>query len=117
MSWPMSMDYQEAMQNPRTALGDPELQQGEAEKDRLGLPRPISGGFATVYKVVCAHQNRTWAVRCFLKEFKDQQQRYAEISKQLATSRFSFATQFQYVERGIRVRGSWYPVVKMEWIQ
>jgi hypothetical protein len=115
MSWPTSTDYQEAMQTPRTALGDPELQQGKAEEDLLGLPRPISGGFATVYKVVCAH--RTWAVRCFLKEFKDQQRRYAEISAQLAISRFSFTTQFQYVERGICVRGSWYPVVKMEWIQ
>jgi hypothetical protein len=100
----MSTDYQEAMQNPRTALGDSELQQGKAEEDSLGLPRPISGGFATVYKVVCA--NRTWAVRCFLKEFADQQLRYAAISAQLAKSRFSFATGFQYVEQGIRVRGS-----------
>ena len=24
---------------------------------------------------------------------------------------------FQYVEQGIRVRGQWYPIVRMEWAQ
>ena len=115
MAWPTPQDYQEAMQNPRTALGNPELQTGRVEEDQLGLPRPISGGFASVYKVFCS--SKTWAVRCFLKEFLDQQQRYAAISKQLAISKFSFATHFEFFQQGIRIRGTWYPVVKMEWIQ
>lgn len=115
MAWPTPQDYQEAMQNPRLALSDNELQLADVAKDTLGLPRPISGGFASVYKLICAQ--RTWAVRCFLKEFKDQNQRYSEISKQLASSKFEFATHFEFVEKGIRVYSQWYPIVKMEWIQ
>ena len=115
MPWPTPQDYQEAMQNPHIALGNPELQAGRVEEDQLGLPRPISGGFASVYKVIC--QSRTWAVRCFLKEFLDQQQRYAAISSQLAISKFPFATHFEFFQQGIRIRGNWYPIVKMEWVQ
>jgi hypothetical protein len=115
MAWPTPQDYQEAMQNPRLALSDNELQLADVAKDSLGLPRPISGGFASVYKLICAQ--RTWAVRCFLKEFKDQNQRYSEISKQLASSKFEFATHFEFVEKGIRVHSQWFPIVKMEWIQ
>src|SRR5207248_615902 len=83
----------EAMQKPRVALADPELQAGQAEEDQLGLPRPITGGFASVYKVNC--QSRTWAVRCFLRDFPDQQERYVAISSELAKLNFPFATHFQ----------------------
>ena len=103
------------MQNPRTTLSDSELQKGHAEEDLLGLPRPISGGFASVYKVKCP--NQTWAVRCFLKQYLDQQQRYDAISKQLLVSKFTFATHFHFLKTGIRVQGNWYPIMKMEWVQ
>jgi hypothetical protein len=115
MSWPSPQDYQEAMQNLRTALGDAELQKGSAELDQLDMPRPISGGFASVYKVFCP--SKVWAVRCFLKEIPEQQQRYAAISKQLDMSNFPFATHFKFIGQGIRVRGNWHPILKMEWVQ
>src|SRR5579885_1309089 len=115
MPWPTPQDYQEAMQNPRIALADPELQAGRAEEDRLGLPRPITGGFASVYKV--KGPAKTWAVRCFLKEFKDQQQRYDAISSHLSRANLSFAVEFNFLKQGIRVGGKWYPALKMEWIE
>jgi serine/threonine protein kinase len=116
MPWPTPQDYQEAMQNPRLAFGDSDLQSGRAEEDQLGLPRPISGGFASVYKVVIGPA-RVWAVRCFLKEFQDQQQRYTSISAQLTRAKLPFTVGFNFLTQGIRVRGSWYPVLKMEWVQ
>ena len=103
------------MQNPRTTLADSELQKGHAEKDQLGLPRPISGGFASVYKVICP--NQTWAVRCFLKKYLDQQQRCDAISQQLIVSKFPFATHFHFLKNGIRIQGNWYPIMKMEWVK
>ncbi len=29
MTWPLSQDYNEAIQNPATSLGDPQLKKGE----------------------------------------------------------------------------------------
>ena len=48
MAWPSISDYQEAIQNPRVSLADPELRQGTTVCNRLGLPMPITGGFASV---------------------------------------------------------------------
>jgi hypothetical protein len=38
MPWPLSQDYNEAIQNPAQCFADPELRQGEAETNTLGLP-------------------------------------------------------------------------------
>jgi len=40
----MSQDYNEAIQNPTHCFTDPELQQGEAVTNALGLPVPCSAG-------------------------------------------------------------------------
>src|SRR5262245_36168789 len=115
MAWPTPQDYQEAIQNPQVNLGDAELRAGRVALDALGLPRPISGNFASVYRVACGPN--TWAVRCFLHPVTDQQQRYAEISRQLRASRLPYTVGFAYLPEGVRVRGQWYPVLKMEWVQ
>jgi hypothetical protein len=98
MDWPTPQDYSEAVQNPRLAFGDPELQAGRPELDRLGLPRPRSGSFATVYKIECAAKN--WAVRCFLRNVPDQQQRYAAIFNYLDHTSPSLSGWFQVPTRG-----------------
>ncbi len=115
MPWPSPTDYNEAVQNPRLGFADPELKLGQPEFTPLGTPRPYSGAFATVYKMQCG--SRTWAVRCFNREFHDQQERYEAIGAHLARVRLPYTVGFQYLRRGILVRGLWYPIVKMEWIR
>jgi hypothetical protein len=115
MPWPTPQDYNEAIQNPNFAFADPELKIGHAELDRLGLPRPRTGGFASVYRMQCGQ--RDWAVRCFLRDFHDQQQLYAAISDHLSRMRVPYTVGFTFLHEGIRVRGQWYPVLKMEWVQ
>jgi hypothetical protein len=44
-------------------------------------------------------------------------ERYAEISRHLRQARLPFAVDFQYQEEGVRVRGAWYPVLKMRWVE
>ena len=116
MGWPTPQEYNEAIQNPRSAFADAELQAGQPVLTPLGLPRPITGAFASVYQLVCANQ-RTYAVRCFLREFGDQQERYAAISAHLAGKRLPYMTNFTYLAQGIRVNGRWYPILKMEWLE
>ena len=115
MSWPTPQDYNEALQNPRLNFEDADLLAGTPELTALGLPRPITGGFASVYSVRSG--SRRWAVRCFLRDFPDHQERYAEIARHLAAARLPYTVDFHFLEKGIRVRGSWHPVLKMEWIE
>jgi hypothetical protein len=114
--WPTPQDYQEAVQNPRLAFRDPDLQAARPKEDAIGLPQPIAGNFASVYKMLSGSA-RTWAVRCFLREFGDQRQRYDAISWELKRLRLPYTVGFEYQPDGIRVRGGWFPVLKMEWVQ
>lgn len=115
MVWPTPQDFREAVQSPRLAFSDPELQAGVPELDRLGLPRPWSGAFATVYRLRCA--GRSWAVRCFLHALSDEQERYAAISSTLASLKLSSLVDCRFVANGIRVGARWYPILKMEWVE
>lgn len=115
MSYPSLQEYNEAVQNPRTAFGDPDLQAGRVELNRLGLPFARSGGFASVYKIDCGAS--AFAVRCFKQEAADQQQRYRAISQHLNVVRLPYTVDFTFLEHGIRVKGCWYPVLKMAWVQ
>lgn len=114
MAWPTPQDYNEAVQSPQSSFSDPELKAGRVEEDKLGLPRPISGRFAVVYSMRCGQ--RSFAVRCFQSEVPDQQERYAAISEHLKRARLPYTVGFEFLKEGIRIRGQWYPVLKMEWI-
>ncbi|MGH2443129.1 MAG: hypothetical protein ACRDFX_08200, partial [Chloroflexota bacterium] len=114
MPWPTPQEYNEAIQNPRANCSDPELAAGTPEVTALGLPRPVTGNFASVYRIRCG--NRDWAVRCFWREYADMRQRYEAISRYLAALDLPYTVEFHYLERGIRIRGTWYPVLKMQWV-
>jgi hypothetical protein len=115
MSWPNEQEYNEAIQNPQTCFEDIELRTGKVECTQLGLPRPRSGNFATVYKLDCGLKK--WAVRCFRRQTQDQQERYTAINAYLHQVSLPYAVGFTYLMNGIRIRGQWYPIVKMEWAE
>jgi hypothetical protein len=115
VAWPTPQDYNEAVQNPHFTFSDQELQGGCCEATALGLPKPISGNFASVYRLHCS--GRDWAVRCFWRELTDMQQRYRAISAHLAAAGLSYTVGFEYQPQGIRIQGNWYPILKMEWVE
>jgi hypothetical protein len=116
MSWPLSQDYNESIQDPRGNFRDGELKAGETITNALGIPMPRSGNFADVYEVRCPSGAR-WAVKCFTREVHGLRERYAEISNYLRQVNLPFMVDFQYLQEGIRVRSQWYPIVKMQWVE
>lgn len=113
MSYPGIEQYREALQNPRAALLDAELKNGEVVTDGMGLPRAMCGGFALTYRVKVA--GKGYAVRCFSKESPDLQRRYRAISEHLARLNSDYFLPFEFLARGILIDGKPYPVVKMAW--
>jgi WD40 repeat protein len=116
MGWPLSQDYNEAVQNPRTSFADPELRDGTATAGPLGLPLPRSGNFADVYQFK-SPRGQTWAVKCFTRHVPGLQERYTRIATHLRAARLPFTVRFTFLEKGIRVRSDWYPVLKMQWVE
>jgi WD40 repeat protein len=117
MAWPLSQDYNEAIQNPHLCFADDELRAGQGATNGLGIPMPRSGNFADVYEVRCPLTDSRWAVKCFTRPMPGLRERYAAISAHLRQAGLGFAVDFHYLEQGIRVRGQWFPVLKMEWVE
>jgi serine/threonine protein kinase len=117
MAWPVSQDYNEAIQNPATSFADLDLRLGQPVVNTLGLPMPRSGAFADVYEVHSPANQTRCAVKCFTRAVPGLRERYAEISKHLKEVRLPFFVDFNYLDEGVRIRGQWYPVVKMQWVE
>ena len=115
MPWPAYTAFSEAIQNPYLCFEHPDLAQGEVVLTPRKLPLMYSGNYACEYKV--SNGGRNHAVRCFTREVKDQEQRYGYLDEYLKKSRPPVFVRFEYLERGIRVKGDWYPIVKMSWVE
>jgi WD40 repeat protein len=115
MGWPLSQDYNEAIQNPLTTLSDPDLKKGEVAVGPMGLPLPRSGNFADVYQMMGG--GRKWAVKCFTRHVPGLQERYAKIDEHLRRVQLPFNVGFRFHEQGIRIRSEWFSIVKMEWVE
>jgi hypothetical protein len=116
MSWPLSHDFNEAIQNPRLVFTDPELKAGEAVVGARGLPLPRSGNFADVYQVRGA-EGKDWAVKCFTRPVVGLAERYARVSDALEQAKLPFVVGFTFLPEGMLVAGARRPVVKMEWVE
>ena len=115
-SYPTPSAYQEAIQFPEDAFRDPTLQQAYPDENVLGLPQPITGNFAAVFPMNAPRGPR-WAVKCFLTDVSDQPARYAAIAKHLDAAAVPPTIDFEYQTDGIRVEGTDYPMLKMEWAE
>jgi formylglycine-generating enzyme required for sulfatase activity len=116
MNWPTSQDYNEAIQNAVSSFADPGLKRGAVTVNALGLPVPRSGNFADVYQFR-GGDGKMWAVKCFTRKVAGLQERYAKIDEHLAKIKLPFTVGFKYFQDGIRVRGQWFPLLKMEWVE
>jgi hypothetical protein len=116
MAWPVSQDYNEAIQSLAASVSDPELKLGQAVTNALGIPLPRSGNFADVYEVRGPDGGR-WAVKCFTREVPGLHERYQEISRHLRQVQLPFTVDFTFLQQGIRIGGRWYPLLKMEWVE
>lgn len=114
-SLPTYREYQDAIQNPKSCFSNLDLQQSKPETDKLGLPRPRSGNFAVVFPLI--HGSSKWAVRCFTTYHPDQEMRYQKISEYLKKQALPYTVGFEFIKQGIKVKGSWYPILKMEWAE
>ncbi|HEX9969149.1 MAG TPA: hypothetical protein VGB03_03345 [Acidimicrobiales bacterium] len=111
---PRATDYLEALQFPAECFADEELAAGEPALTPLGLPKVTSGNVACVFKVD-APTGRTYAVRCFVRQFDDMAVRYAAVAARLSKTTASWKVGVDFQPRGVHVGGEWYPIVKMDW--
>ncbi len=114
-SFPSGFDYQEAVQHPDRCFSDSDLRSASCERMAMGLPRMISGNFASVFPMTSASGHK-YAIKCFTRRVSHQLQRYELISARLSTLKPWWATDFQYIPAGIQVDASDFPILRMNWV-
>jgi serine/threonine protein kinase len=113
MSYPTLEQFNEALQNPKIALVDPELKKGVISTTNLSLPLALCGGFALTYTIKTG--GKKFAVRCFHKQSNALEQRYIAISNRLKSLHSPYFLDFEFQPLGVNVNGKVFPIVKMEW--
>jgi len=113
--FPTGFQYQEAVQHPERCFSDPDLRSASFERMAMGLPKMISGNFASVFPMTSAAGHQ-YAVKCFTREVSHQLQRYMSIGAHLSKLQPWWATDFQFIQDGIQVEGSRYPILRMNWV-
>ncbi|HVF73908.1 MAG TPA: hypothetical protein VM938_02565 [Acidimicrobiales bacterium] len=114
MDGPRGADYLEALQFPEESFRDPELAAGAVELSALGLPRPVSGNVASVFKVT-APSGRAYAVRCFVRRYETLSARYAAVAQRLGKVDGTWKVGVDFQPEGVLVGDTWQPIVKMDW--
>ncbi|MFI1030556.1 hypothetical protein [Streptomyces sp. NPDC020951] len=120
--FPSGADYAEALQHTQLCFRHPELKGARPELTKLGLPRAISGAFASVFSLTSASSGQRYAIKCFTRHVPDQERRYEAISSRLAQLDPAELSQpwnlgFEYLPDAISVGRDRYPVLKMEWVE
>ncbi|OZY86036.1 serine/threonine protein kinase [Cellvibrio mixtus] len=115
MPYPSLEQYTEALQSPHIAILEPELKRGTLKTTGLGLPLALCGGFALTYTVEA--NGKKFALRCFHKESRELEKRYAAIASKIKQLNSPYFLPFEFIREGIRIQGANYPIVKMAWAQ
>jgi hypothetical protein len=74
-----------------------------------------SGSYAVVFKAK-DHLNQ-YAIRCFISAEAENIERYRSISQHLNKIHSSWVCKVELLEREINVAGSYYPLIKMDWVE
>lgn len=119
MSWPDPSDYQSALQHPKRSLRDSDLQAcALPDRTSFGLPRPIAGANAHVYRLV-APDGSSRALRVFLKDSPARFARYASLPRSLSAweSAPSWFVPFDWRPDALWAAGDWRPALVMDWAE
>ena len=114
--WPKQLDFRDALQNPQIALKGDSVEGAQVIRlPRGNQPMAWSGTFAAVYKI--EKEGAYYAIRCFMSPVTDQEERYTNLSNFLNANYHECLVGFEYLKKGISVKGYRYPLVKMDWVE
>ena len=122
MQLPEKKQYQNAIRSPDkcfkgSELEDAKVRLGKMRSGKKPKPQLWNGKSACVFKVEIDGNDK--AVRCFTREVSDQQSRYDKLNRYIdpLNAPPQSIVGFKYEDRGIAVRGKWYPIVQMDWVE
>lgn len=113
--YPTGGEYRDLLSRTDRCFDDPALVGGRPEYDPHGMPRAISGNFASIFALT-GTDGRRWALKCFTRPVPEQNLRYRRISEALAVRDYPWRVAFEYLPTGLISGEGRYPLLKMKWV-
>jgi len=119
MVYPTIGDYELSVYNLKNFVLAPQFKGGIPVLNKSGVfPQGLSGssgGQSVVYPILV--NTKKLALRCWIKDPGNVKERYTKVRAYLLSDPSSYFVDFGYVDEGIFVNGSIYPISYMEWIE
>ena len=116
MQWPSRAEYAEAVgYYPHVSFQDPSIRNGQPRRGQDGFLISDAGAFSIVFPIDLV--STTFALRCWIKDVNDAENRYRRISVHLRQVNLPYFVDFEYVSEGILINGITYPITRMEWAE
>jgi serine/threonine protein kinase len=116
--WPDALAYREAVQDVNAIAWGTQMPGAVFDTDKMGLPLVYTGRFAAVFRATS--QSKKWAVRFFTipDATNSRIARYETIEANLAARADTrLFVPFRHEPEGIKIGGTWYPMIVMEWAE
>ena len=116
MRHPTHVEYAEAVGSyPDFSILDSTIKGGTAARGNDNHLVVYSGGFSIVFRFT--NGPNSFALRCWIKNIKDAEIRYQEVSTYLKQRNLPYFVDFEYIPEGILVNGTRWPITRMEWAE
>lgn len=112
----MTLDVQDIINSVSVPalIKDDFIRQGAFIQLKNGDLQAYVGGFSIVFPVDVFGEK--WAFRCWHTDVGNSKKRYQVIAESIRKAKLVFLCDFQYVDKGIIVNGTFYPTTRMRWI-
>lgn len=119
MNYPLISEYIEAIRNAEDNFD--KLANLRPVLDKEGNPVMSSGNFAVVFKMKDADTEKTYAVKCFLKEQEKREESYRLITNELEYVSSNYLCEIKYLEKELFVDSNntdveEFDVLLMDWV-
>jgi serine/threonine protein kinase len=114
-TYPEPNEYIRSVKALDKLVHDPVLKRGQPCKTPLGQLWTNSGGFAFVFKI--RSDGKMYALRCWTQPPGDAERHYEEVGRFLKSKPLPYFVECAFTAKGIVVNGTYYPIVRMEWLE
>src|SRR3972149_9720173 len=114
--YPSISSYDLAISNLNKFIHAPQIMGGSPILTPQKQIFSYTGGFAVVYPVKA--NEKKLALRCWISAPpRNVKERYAIAKQYFQANPTSYFVDFDYIDKGITVKGNTYPIVLMEWVE
>ncbi|MBK9050360.1 MAG: protein kinase family protein [Chloroflexi bacterium] len=115
MIYPSRQDYTFAVTHLDKFVLDHRFKGGQPRRDNKNKIIGYTGGYSRVYPI--QNGGKIIALRCWTANVDKAKERYTRIHSHLKTITLPYFVDFDFLDRGIIVNGTIFPILYMEWIE